>query len=148
MNGVRKREYPEAVAVGREMLAGERSPLTAKQERAIAELLTRPTMESAAEAVGVTALTLRRWRRDPHFADAYRAARKDAMEHSAGRLRDLSGLAVTALADVLRDPETKDADRIRAAAVVLDLAFRDMWREPRRVSEEGVHVVVSYAEEL
>jgi hypothetical protein len=143
---MRRRETPSALAVGREMLASERAPLTAKQERAIAELLARPTMESAAEAVGVTALTLRRWRQNPAFSAAYRRARMEAQEEAAGRLRLLSGIAVQSLADVLADPETKDADRIRAAAVVLDLAFRDSWREPKPLESEPVRVFVSFTE--
>lgn len=145
---MRMRERPEAVAAGREMLAGERAPLTAKQERAIAELLSRPTLEAAAEAVGVSALTLRRWRRDPAFSDAYRQARLESLEHAAGRLRALSNTAAQALADILSDPETRDADRIRAAAVVLDLTFRDSWRSTPAASPESVHVIVSYSEEL
>lgn len=145
---MRARETHAAIAAGREMLAGERVPLTAKQERAIAELLARPTMEAAADAVGVSALTLRRWRRDPAFADAYRRARMEALEDAAGRLRALSSMAVQALADILSDPETRDADRVRAAAVVLDLTFRDSWRSTQPACPDSVHVVVSYSEEL
>ena len=143
---MRTREMPDAVDAGRKMLASERSPLTAKQERAIAELLARPTLEAAADAVGVTALTLRRWRRDPLFSGAYRQARRDAQDQAAGRLRLLAGTAVQALADVLADPETRDADRIRAAAVVLDLAFRDSWRDPEMPGIDPIRITVSFSD--
>src|SRR5436189_225777 len=52
--------------------------LTDNQEIAIAALLSEATIGAAAAKVGVTARTINEWQRQPHFAAAYREARRQA----------------------------------------------------------------------
>src|SRR5262245_22492626 len=89
-------------------------------ERAVAALLTEPTVEAAAAAVGVSPATLYRWLGDPAFASLYRASRRRALEAAVGQLQRASGQAVQALVDALSS--RKVGDRIRAAALILDRA--------------------------
>ena len=58
-----------------------------KQEQFIAALLSYPTVEAAAKAVGMGRVTAWRLRKDPAFAQRYREATRDAMRHAAAQLQ-------------------------------------------------------------
>jgi hypothetical protein len=68
-----------------------------KQELAIAALLSSPTILEASAATGVDESTMRRWLRDPAFCARYRAARRQAMEHSIAAMQCASVAAVATL---------------------------------------------------
>jgi hypothetical protein len=103
---------------------GHGSKVGHKQEKAIACLLTQPTIEAAAAASGVAYRTLRNWLALPHFQAAYRSARKDILERTVGRIVQGTVQAVTALVECLSSP--REAVRVRAAAVLLSNAQRGM----------------------
>jgi hypothetical protein len=96
--------------------------LSKKQEQAIAALLAHPTIDAAAQAVGVNEKTLRGWLRLPAFEAAYRAARNDVLERTVAGLLRVSGKAVTTLEACLDDGRA--CDRIRAALGILTQATR------------------------
>ena len=98
--------------------------LTARQEKAIAALLSEPTVEKAAAKVGVGLRTLHTWLHDPTFADAYRAARREAVGQAIARLQQVSSAAVTVLETVMNDGDEKGATRVAAAKTVLETAIR------------------------
>ena len=60
---------------------GHGEKLTRKQDTAIGALLFQSTILAAAEFVGIGEATLRRWLKEPGFLTAYRAARRDTLEH-------------------------------------------------------------------
>jgi hypothetical protein len=93
-----------------------------KQERALAALLTSPTIAAAADAIGVTEKTLRGWMRDPTFDAAYRAARRQAVDHAVTLLQRLCRRAVKTLARAMRSPNPNV--QVRAATTVLEMAMR------------------------
>ena len=99
--------------------------LTPKQHKALAALLSEPTVKAAAAKVGIGERTLHTWLREPAFDAAYTAARHDAVGRAVGRLQHATGLAVDALVEVLdiRTP-ARAGVRVAAAKVILDYALR------------------------
>jgi hypothetical protein len=76
-------------------------PLTAKQEKAIAALLSEPTMKSAAQLVKVSEITIIRWLHEDAFKEAYREARREATKQTIARLQQASSEAVDTLCEVI-----------------------------------------------
>src|SRR5262245_2780794 len=105
------------------MPGGEK--LSRTRERAIASLLTANSIEAAATAAGVSERSLRGWLKQPEFKAAYRVARRKLIEMAIGRIQAATGEAVDTLMKVAKDG-AKDSDRVRAAAVLLDYAFRGL----------------------
>jgi hypothetical protein len=61
-------------------VAGHGEKLSRKREKAIAALLTEPTIAQAAKAAGIGEKTLRRWLKSPEFSLAYDAARRELID--------------------------------------------------------------------
>jgi len=111
--------------------------LEPKQQRAVAELMARPTVRDAASAAGVHESTLYRWLRDPAFADAYRAARSEALQHATARLKALASTFVATLEGVAGDPDAPASSRVAAAKTGLEFAYRaDMYEDIQAMIEE------------
>jgi hypothetical protein len=98
--------------------------LTRKQEAAVAALLTQPTHALAAAAAGIAESTLTRWLHRPDFLIAYRAARREVVEHAVARLQQAGGQAVETLRASLA--AERPADQIRAACAVINYALRGL----------------------
>lgn len=98
--------------------------LSGKQEQALIALLTEATVEAVAVKAGVTPRTLYRWLNDPPFVGAYRAARRQAVQHATGRLQQAASEAVTTLRDVMTDTTAPAPARVNAAKSVLELAVK------------------------
>lgn len=98
--------------------------LSANQERAIAALLSSPSIEAAATKAGVTGRTLLRWLAEPTFADAYREARHEATQHAICLLQRASGAAVTTLLKIATDNLAPASARVSASYKILEYAFR------------------------
>jgi hypothetical protein len=99
--------------------------LNAKQEAFLAALLTEPTYSAAATRVGVSRMTAYRWLRTKEFKRLYQRARQELVNTAVGRLQLGSGLAVDALMSVVVQSR-RDSDRVRAAVVILDHAYRGL----------------------
>src|SRR3712207_6024402 len=97
--------------------------LTPKQEKAIAALLAQPTIEAAAESLGVNGVTVHRWLQEPAFDTASREARREAVQVAIGRLQQVSGAMVAVLVNVAADKKTPPSTRVAAASKVIDLAI-------------------------
>src|SRR5215210_1052170 len=96
--------------------------LSPQQEGAIVALLSDPGLTGAAKSAGVGKATLWRWMQKPAFREAYRRARREAVEQARARLQQASGEAVQALLDVANDPDAPHASRVSAAKAILDKA--------------------------
>ena len=98
-------------------MSGHGEKQSRKQEQAITALLTEPTIEKAANAVGVGESTLRRWLQEPGFRNTYRTARGELIERTLARLAQASGKAIATLERNLDcgNPPTE----VRAAATIL-----------------------------
>ena len=98
------------------------SKIGRKGQQAIAALLSEPTHEEAARKAGISLAALQRWLNDPAFKEAHRQARQQAFDGAVFKLESASGQAVSKL--VQRLNSAKEGDEIRAAALLLDRAFR------------------------
>lgn len=114
-----------ALSVNRAGEKDSRERLNAKQEALLAALLTEPTYATAAAKVGVSRMTAYRWLKTTHFQETYRRARQELVNSAIGRLQLGSGLAVDALMNVVVQSR-RDSDRVRAAVVILDHAYRGL----------------------
>ena len=101
----------------------ETEELSPQQEHALVALLSDPGLTGAAKAAGVGKATLWRWMQQPAFREAYRKARREAVEQARARLQQASGEAVEALREVMNDSEAPHASRVSAARTVLDMAM-------------------------
>jgi hypothetical protein len=94
-----------------------------KQEQFTAALLSHPTVEAAAKAVGIGKTTAWRWRSDPAFAQRYREATREAMRHAGALLQGAAREAVDTLRAILSNGESESA-RVSAARTILEMALK------------------------
>ena len=94
------------------------------RERAIAALLSAPSLEQAAKKAGLSRATLYRWMREPDFKTALRAARREVVDATIGRLQAATAEAVTALVKALTC--TTPTVRVSAARAILEFSFRSV----------------------
>src|SRR5688572_30105297 len=102
----------------------QNEPLTAKQEKAVAALLSEPTMKGAAQLVKVSEITLIRWLRENAFRDAYQEARREATKQAIARLQQASSEAVDTLREVMNSSTAQPGARVSAAKTVLELSIK------------------------
>jgi transposase-like protein len=91
-----------------------------RKDRAILALLEHPTMEKAAEAVGVHPATLRRWLRQPEFQESLRQARREKFSQSMGLLHLGTNAAISNLLKIMRDPNQPGSTQVRAIDSLLN----------------------------
>jgi hypothetical protein len=97
------------------MGAGDADKLTPKQQRAIAALLSAPTIRKAAEEVGVTDRTVHEWLRDRVFKAAYREAQRESFKHSIAITQKYMPHAVQTLVQIMADKDAPKNVRVTAA---------------------------------
>jgi hypothetical protein len=106
-------------------MAGHGEKQSRLTEAAIAALMTSgSTIKSAAAEVGVDESTLRVWLKDPVFLSAYRAARRQVVEHAIGTGQQHTAAAFETLQRNLQS--ARPADQIRAAVAILDYSIRGL----------------------
>jgi hypothetical protein len=93
---------------------------TSRKDRAILALLEHPTLEKAAEAVGIHPTTLRRWLRQPEFQEALRQARREKFSQSMGLLHLGTNAAISNLLKIMRDPNQPGSTQVRAIDSLLN----------------------------
>src|SRR5207247_1202445 len=94
-----------------------------KREQAIAALLEKPTITEAAQVVGLSERTIRRWLSDPRFAADDRLARRQVVEVAIGGLQQATAEAVAALRRNLT-ADAPQAVQVRAALGILEQAAK------------------------
>jgi hypothetical protein len=107
----------------------DQGELTPTQERAVIALLASPSLEAAAKSAKVSVSSLRRWRLEPAFIEAYRQARFTLLEASTAKLRNAASSAVDVLQAAMEDKEAPYSVRIRAAQVILEGAYKSAEME-------------------
>ena len=118
--------------------AGHGSKFSRKMEEAIHALSTKRNIEEAAKAIGVGKQTLVRWLKRPEFLHAYREARRQSVSQSDARLQQASSAAVSTLVNIMVDPCTPAAARVRAADRILEGAHRAVEFEDITVRLEAL----------
>ncbi len=94
-----------------------------KTELFIAALLVHPSIEAAAQSVGIGSVTAWRWMQDPQFREEYGRARREAMRHTTARLQEAAREAVDCLREVQQKGES-DSARVSAARTILEQAYK------------------------
>lgn len=110
--------------------------LSAKQNKAIAALLSSKTVLGAAEMAGVSARTLTRWLADADFRAALLEAESEAIDAATRRLIGLQGVAIDCLHETLSDRKALPGIRMRAAQSILDflMKLRDLRNIEKRLA--------------
>ncbi len=98
--------------------------LRPRELRAIAALLSAPTLKLAADAAGLSERTLRRYLAKPRFLAVYETASRGALGAAMQRLHEGMGVAVETFFEIAADKDEKTADRIRAMSLIADLGLR------------------------
>lgn len=93
-----------------------------RREQLILALLQQPTLEKAAKAAGISAVTAWRISRMPKFEEELRQARRAAFGQAIAKLQYGSSAAVDTLMTVMSNPKTPAGVRVRAAEKVLEYA--------------------------
>ncbi len=112
--------------------------ISTKQRRAIAALLSTPTIGAAAATAEIGERTLATWLSDPVFRAELTAAEDAAVDEAVRQLVASSGAAVETMMGLLNDP--KPAIRLRAADALLNhlLKLRELRNlESRLAALEG-----------
>ena len=103
-------------------MSGHGEKRSRQAEAAITALLACPTIEAAAEQVGIAPATLRRWLAEDDFQRRYRAARRQVVEQAVAGLQQAAGEAVSALRRNLTSGVP--AAEIAAAKAIIDQAVK------------------------
>ena len=94
-----------------------------KQELFVAALLTYPSVEAAAKAVGISTASALRWRKAEDFIAMYREARREVMRQTSSLLQHASREAVETLRTIQSDGESESA-RVSAARCILEQSMK------------------------
>src|SRR5947209_8289173 len=105
-------------------MKGHGSKFGRKKEEAVAALLSHRSVEEAARAINLNPNTLLRWLQIPEFRDAYRNARREAVQQAVARLQQATGAAGLTILKLMTDPNVPAAVRLRAAECVFDHAIK------------------------
>jgi hypothetical protein len=104
-------------------------------QRALFAMLSSTSIKAAAEKVGLSERTLRRYLEEPHFKRAYDTERARMLEEAIASLQTLAGKAIATLGGVLDDEGADAGTKLRCARFVLDLMFRGQDMEHRHELE-------------
>jgi len=109
--------------------ARAQNPVTHKQEKAIIALLNEPTTKQAAEAAGVSEVTLWRWLQSADFRAFYMEARRVAVQRAIARTQAVMSEAVETLREIMRSSAAMAPARVAAAKAILDYAMKGIELE-------------------
>jgi hypothetical protein len=97
----------------------KRGQFTRKMELAVAALLSEGTQEQAAQKVGISLATIKRWKEQPAFKRALRAARLGVLEEVGDLYLRMAKRAAVVIWQSMED-DAPHAIRMRAAEDVND----------------------------
>jgi DeoR/GlpR family transcriptional regulator of sugar metabolism len=104
-----------------------------RQRKAIPALLSSHTLENAAELIGVSTKTIRRYLENPTFKSVLFQAEGEAINAATRRLINLQNKSIDLIASLMDNPATSHNVKLRAAQTVLDFSIK--LRELRNLEE-------------
>jgi hypothetical protein len=110
-------------------MSGHGEKMSRNKDKAVAALISHPSIPAAAKAVGVGASTLSRWLRDEKFNSAYRQARRQVVAQAMAKIQGAMASAVNTLGEVMGDINAPASARVAAARNILDLGIRAVEME-------------------
>ena len=105
-------------------MAPKKGKISRNQEKAIAGLLLKPSIQQAAKYAGIGERTLLRWLKDDEFQKVYREARFHVVQQAITQIQDAARNAVKTLLEVLNNKKGPPAVRVRAASIIIDNAIK------------------------
>jgi transposase-like protein len=91
-----------------------------KHHEALQHLLSGKTVAETAKEIGMRRETVWRWTQQREFANLIESHRSSHLKVISEKMEALAEDAVDVLQEVMMNPESRDADRIRAAKEILD----------------------------
>ena len=124
--------------------------LSSVQAQVVAALAQGRTITAAAAEAGVHRNTIHNWFRDPEFKTAVDAAQGEYVATLSDGMRDLAALALQTLRNLLEDPKTPHAVRLRTALAILQRPHFPApdWHLPERIEEPRQQQVIDNLAEL
>lgn len=98
--------------------------LNAKQEKALAALLSSPSIREASALAGLSERQVHRYLADPAFAAEYQAARDEAFKRGLSSLQIGAQSAAAVMRRIVEDEANSPALRLGAAAKLISLAIK------------------------
>ena len=98
--------------------------MTAKQEQALAALMTHPTRKDAAKAAGITERTLRGYFQTEEFRSRYRDMCFEIMEDAALRSKRILEKSLSTLESIMDEEGANIAIKRQAAHDAAEIALR------------------------
>ena len=112
------------------MSDSDEKSLSRNQEKALAGLLSLPTLGLVAAQVGVSERTLYRWLTfDEAFKAEYLRLRREIVGNAVFQLQKASNNAVNTLISVINDLENPASARVAAAVKILELSFKGLEQD-------------------
>jgi|SRR5580698_473914 hypothetical protein len=90
----------------------------------VSAVLKSRSSEDAAQVVGISTSTLKRWQRKPEFAQALAAAQAEIFSSVCNDVRRLGTDAASALGEVVKSTTVPASARTRAAGLIVSLLLR------------------------
>src|SRR2546423_2891536 len=125
--------------------------LSPVQAQVIAALAQGRTATDAARDAGIHRTTIHHWfRTQPLFKTAFEEAQREYVESLRDSMRDLAARAVETLRNLLDDPNTPPAVRLRTALAILQRPHvpQPGWHLPERIESEREQQVVDTLKEI
>jgi hypothetical protein len=109
--------------------------LTPKQKRAIAALLTSPSIVEAAQRGGIGRRTLHRWLNNATFQHGLAIAEGEAIAEATRRLIGLQGKIIDKLDGIMNEPNPQPGANVQVRAAVALKDYLLQLRELRNIEE-------------
>jgi hypothetical protein len=131
-------------------VADSSTTLSPVQAQVIAALAQGRTVTAAAQDADVHRNTIYNWLNDPAFKTAVEGAESEYVAILSDGMRDLAALALDTLRNLLEDPDTPPAVRLRTALAILQRPqFPNRgWNLPERIEPPREQQVVDNLAEI
>lgn len=96
----------------------------ARYEKAIAALLATTTKEAAADKLGITSRTIRKYFQDPEFIQMYEKANAGLLASTTRQIQKSLSPAVGILRKISEDPDANINARVSASRSLLEYGIR------------------------
>jgi len=97
--------------------------LSPGQEKVLIALLASGSIRQASKAAEVGEATVYRYLNEPAFKQAYKIARREALEVAIRKLENITGQAVDTLSEVMTGKDSTPSQKCYAAKTILEFAF-------------------------
>jgi transposase-like protein len=124
--------------------------LSAPQAHVVAALAQGRTVTAAAQAAGINRNTIYNWLDQPEFKTAVEAAEHEYVAILTDGMRDLAAQALETLRNLLEDPKTPPAVRLKTALAILQRPHFPQrgWHLPERIEDPREQQLVDNLAEM